>query len=255
MRSDDAIQIARKGRRAGKHFVGGNTQCVLIGRPAERILSDELLRTHISRRSDRHARLRESFGINRFRNTEIRNHHFTLCADEDVSGFDITVNDAFRVCVRERARRLPENPLRLVNRDLQLFLGQAAADFVQRPAFDQAHHEENELPVVLDLVYDNDVVVLQLRRNARFLQKPLGHTRREIQPRLHDLDGHAASKPQVGGDVHHGHAATSDFTSNVVQTDRRGAQAIQQRIARVLTVGEEVCHDGARSMCATVWSG
>ena len=137
---------------------------------------------------------------------------------------------------------------------MSLFLGQATADFVQRTALHQSHDKEDEFLVVPHLVYHDDVVMLQLRRDARFLQKPLGHSRREVEARLHDLDGHASSEAQVGSDVHNGHAATTYLAGNVVETDRRGTQAIKQRIVSVLTIGKEVCHDGASGMCVTVLS-
>ena len=162
--------------------VRGNAQRVLIG-SGTRCDVPELLGAHVRRRANLRARFCHRVAAHRFGNAEVGENYVALHIDEDVRGLDVAVRDPFRVSERQSARRLQQDPTRLLHRKRLARI----AEFVQRTAFDQPHDEENEFFAVLDVVHHNDVGVLQPCRDSRFLQEAFGHALGEGQARVHDF--------------------------------------------------------------------
>ena len=98
-----------KRRPSSQHLVENATKTVYVRSGVDLTIADELLRTHISRRSrtllTRSCKLTHSSQINCARNTEVRDYRM-LARKKDVLGFDIAMNNALLVRVIEPVRGL-----------------------------------------------------------------------------------------------------------------------------------------------------
>ena len=76
---------------------------------------------------------------------------------------------------------------------------------------DAGHHEEHQIPHLVDRVDGHDVRVTQLRGGFGFPQEPRAHVAAERQLRWQQLDRHVPLEAAVAGTVDDAHAAATDL--------------------------------------------
>src|SRR5215470_16038798 len=130
---------------------------------------------------------------------------------EDVRGFDVAVDDVFRVSSVQRVRNLdPE-------RENQVDLYRTPRDKVLQRAPIQKLHGDECLPILLANVVDGaDVRMVQSRRRFRFTPEALQSLRVPGNTLREKLEGHETVESTVLGFVHHTHAATAKFFEDAV---------------------------------------
>ena len=107
---------SRERRLAGEQFVQHAAEAVNVAASIHHV-ARRLLRTHVRRRADRHAGLREHrvvHGAQRFADAEV-GHHGVAVVEHDVLGLHIAVHHTLPVRVVERVRHLAREPQRLVD--------------------------------------------------------------------------------------------------------------------------------------------
>ena len=232
VRRNQLKQVARERWLPRDQLIGRHAQRILIRRRTNRLVG-KLFRAHVERRTDRRPRLRQAAAIDRFRDAEVGKDDVALQVDQDVCRLHIAVDNALGMRIRQRPCRVGEDPLQLVDGDR---VG-SPQQLVKRATADQTHDEEDQLIAALNVMHHDDVRVLQTRRDAGLLQKALGHTRRQHQPRVHHLDGHRTRQFEVLPYIHHRHTPTPELTGNVVHADGSLAQPIEHRVSGVVVIG------------------
>ena len=224
---DQLVQVTGERRLSREQLIGRDAERVLIARRAHRLIG-KLLGGHVDRRPDGGPGFGETVPVHRLGDAEVGEDDLALQVDQDVGRLHIAVHDAFVVRIRERARGLQQEPADLINGNDAGTLTQ----FVQRAALHESHHEVDDLVALMDFVHDDDVRMLQARGNARFLQEPVGHSGREREARIHDLDGDGPLESQITPHIHNCHTTATELARDVVRTERREPQSIKQRIRR-----------------------
>ena len=92
-------------------------------------------------------------------------------------------------------------------------------EMLERPPFEQLHHEEL-LPVVFADVIDRaDVRVIQRRRRTSLALKALRRRRVPQQLRRQELDGHLPAEADIFAAVHDAHATPAKALEDPVMRD------------------------------------
>ncbi len=120
-RIDDMSANERRGRTTGKgrlardHLVGDAAQGVEVDALVEPWIAGGLFGRHVLWCSDRHAQVRDLRRISRDARSQQRlgdskvRDGSRVAGEQDVVGFDVAVDDAFRVRELQRTRDVPEN--------------------------------------------------------------------------------------------------------------------------------------------------
>jgi hypothetical protein len=146
------------------------------------------------------------------RDAEVEHLHGAGLGDEDVVGLEIAVDDAELVRGDERAHDRDDQLDRAADRELLAALDQ----LLQRLALQVLEHHEGRLPVLADLVDDDDVLVAAARGRARLDEEAL----RQLGLRgRQELDRDAATELGVAREVDHAHAALAELADQLVLRD------------------------------------
>ena len=215
-------RVAAERRVAGEQFVKKYTEAVQVRTPVDGLAVD-LLRTHVRRRADEHAGLRETCGRSVLiaRDAEVGEHRRAAVAEHDVRGFQVAMDDA--VCVREieRRRNLYDHRHGIGERN-------AVAHAVgQRAAVEELHADVGHRFVADDVVHRHDVPVRQLGHHAAFEQESLFGLRVfvgcQIAAAAHHLDGHFAVQRALQRQINRRHSARAQGPQNLVTRYLNGA--------------------------------
>ena len=222
LRDDRLRGRAGVGRLSGEHLVQHRAEGVDIAPAVELTVGGGLLGAHVLRRAQRKSGLGETpaAGLgHRARDSEI-GHHRRPMSDQDVFRLDVAVNDATPMGIRQGTRRLGRDADGVVDRELSLALQPVA----QRLPVDERHHVKEKAVRFAGVVQGQNVRVLQSRRHADLLEKPVGADHRRELGAEH-LEGHLAVVPQVAGEVDRGHAPLADLALDGVPVGEGGRQA------------------------------
>ena len=170
---DRVHRVAAERQLSGEHAIAEDPERVLVGAAVHR-LPLGLLRRHVVRRPDDHAGAGEpARRLQRLGDPEVGEHDAAVMVEHDVGRLHVAVDDAARVRVAERARRLPQHALHVIERQRLLLLQHV----LERRPGDVLHHEEVESFLALDAVDGDDVGVVELGRRLRFLLEPFDDLR------------------------------------------------------------------------------
>ncbi len=125
---------------------------------------------------------------------------------EEVSRFQVAVNEAMRVSVCEPDRRLPDQFARLCR-------GKWTATPYQRIeafAFNQFHHQEVRIAGSVGVVSLDNVRVIEPGQRLHLTLKPLGESVAIRQPVMQNLDRHNPVELLLLRPVHRSHSAGTD---------------------------------------------
>ncbi len=87
-----------------EHLVGDHAEGVLVGGAAD-VVREALLRAHVGRRADHHARGGQSLRLGDLGDAEVGDDAPALVVDEDVAGLDVPVHHAVAMGIADGARR------------------------------------------------------------------------------------------------------------------------------------------------------
>src|SRR5207245_2573972 len=135
--------------------------------------------------------------------------------DEDVRGFDIPMDDPFRVRGVQRAGNL--------NPEVQYLLHLQRLTFdavLQRSPFEELHDDEILAILLPDLVNGADVGMVQRGGRACLAVEAFQRCGGLGQFFGEEFQGHVAAQGAVLGLVHHAHPATTQLLQNAVMRDR-----------------------------------
>jgi len=210
-------------RAPGDHLVQDAAKGEDVGARVDAI-AGHLFRRHVPERAEhdvrRRAGDRRSIGaqvgqrVPMERQAEIQNLHRTSSGQEDVLGFQITVDDSAEVRRGQPVGDLRSNP------DSFLPSERAGLDaLAQRLALEQLHHSDGHVVHDGQLVDGNDAGVGERRDRAGFGFEPPAHLRVGRDVRGHDFDGHLACQAGIPGAVDLAHAAGADRLDDFVLGD------------------------------------
>ena len=179
-------------------------------------LSSDLLRGHVVQRSDQEAGLREASVGHRSRDPEVQNLEHLIAVDHQIGRFDITVNHATRVRVREAFAEAFDE-LQLTHRRHR----SVAADYLtERLPVDVLHRDEGQALVFSDVEDGNDVAVSQIGGRSRFSREACPQV---FVVRLSEqLDGNLSLEVRVDCEIYRAHPAARDEFADQVSTDCGG---------------------------------
>ena len=195
-------------RLAGQHFVHHAAQGVDIGTTVH-CFPTSLLRAHIGRRAHGKSGLRDRPRRRRRDRPgypEIGYHRLSG-GEQDVLGFDITVDDVVGVRVAQRRSDLSCDMEGILHRELTL-----PHKTILQCLPVHVWHDEIEQPTGLSRIVERQHMgMLELRNDLDLAEKPVRPKRRR-QFRPEHLDRDLAVVLQVTRKEHHCHAATADLT-------------------------------------------
>ncbi|CAG8865819.1 hypothetical protein PS627_01738 [Pseudomonas fluorescens] len=211
----------RRGQRIGaterqlpdQEFVEHHTQRIQVGTAID-VHAARLLGAHVARRADRETGLGELGAvIQRLGDTEVRQHHSAIDAEQDVGRFHVTVHQPLGMGITQRLGDLPYIQQCLCRR-------QASGDaLLERAAWQVLHGHVVQLADIADVVDGGDMRVRQPRQGAAFAQEALAEGGVGSQARGHDLQSHLALQRALGGQVDAGHGALAKLAVDVEAGD------------------------------------
>ena len=214
-------------RPPGEQLVSHRAKGVDIHAVVEMRIGRRLLRRHVGRRAEGHARRRQgilSRGLtHRLRDAEVHDQRVAT-GEHHVVGLDVAMDHAERVRVRERVGHLAEDAHRLGDRKLADTIEPRA----QRLAVDVRHHVEEKALDGARVVEGQDMRVRQLGRDFDFPEKSLGSERGGELGTEH-LDGDLAPVAHVVGEVDGRHPAGAELADDRVAVGQRGCEPVGGR--------------------------
>ncbi len=224
-RRDDGLRRGAGVRRvAAQHLVQHGAQGVDVAPRVYLPVAGRLLRAHVVRRAERQARLGEPRApglAHRQRDAEVGDQRGAVL-QQDVLGLDVAVDHALPVRVVQRARDLPGQPHRLVNRELLL----AVQPVAQGLSPHVRHDVEQQAVRAARVVQREDVRVLEVGGDADLVEEPLrADDGREVGPQ--DLHGDVALVAQVLAEIDRGHAALAQLPLDAVVLGEGRGQAVE----------------------------
>src|SRR2546423_343230 len=212
--------FASERRFSDQHLVQNAAKTVDVGAAIERLVSKELLGTHI-RWSPRpaHPRARESLNsshVDRARDAEIGDDSVSA-GEQNIFRLDVAVDDSLRVRVRQPIRGLAADLYRRVDWQLPF----AIYSDSQSLAADVRHQIVEQRLDVTRIVEGEDVRVLQPRQHANLAdESELAGVRPLLGVQNFDSD-----LPVVSGvhrEIYGGECALSDLTPDFIAAGKRG---------------------------------
>ena len=242
-----------------QHFEENDAQREDVGRHAG-FFAARLFRRHVcesshneslARREQRRVRRIVAIGERlcpfvQARQSEVEHFDQAIRGDREIARLDVPMDDAGRVCLRQRI-----GGLKCVARGLGDAEAALTKDGVERLARDELHRNEVDALGAADLVDGDDARVIESRSGARFAQKPL--------PGLHvlqlicgqNLDRGIASEHPVDRSVNLTHAAGAQLADELVPLQRTPGQVrVRQEFPGVRTL--YVCRSQGRAWSAWV---
>ena len=135
-----------------------------------------------------------------------------VVGEQDVLGLHVAVQDAGVVGGREGGEHRLDHRQRLGRRHRRFLADQVA----HGQAGDVLHHQEERAVVVAGVEDGDHVVVREPGGGAGLALEAADELLVVGQPLVHDLDGHRAVEPEVGGLVDGGHPAAGDPGAHAV---------------------------------------
>ena len=200
---------ATKRRLPAQHLIGDARERVDVAPRVQRPVTSCVLGAHVPRRADEDAAVCEPIAsgcADGHCDAEV-GQHWLAVVQQDVFGFNVSVQDALAMRVVERAGDRAGDRDRFIDGQFVL----ACQTVAQGLAFDQGHDVIQEPLDRTGIVKGHDVRVLQLRRDADLSKESIGaQQRRQLRPQ--DLHRDLALVLQVGRGKDNRHAAFSQPT-------------------------------------------
>ena len=218
-RHESLCGLGGERRLTSQHLVQSTGQAVLVGPSIQLPFGRCLFGAHVRGRADAHAGARQHLSRAQVRtgagDTEIGEYRNAIL-HEDVFRLHVAMHDTVLVCEHERPRHFAGDTNCI--RDGQLLF----ANHQRVERFARHHrHREVQLPVRLTgIEHGEDVRVLQLRRDANLAPEPVGPDRR-ADLRVKQLERNGLAGRGIRGQIHHSHAASTEFTFDDVASSQR----------------------------------
>ena len=145
-----------------EHLIQHAREAIHVTAPID-VIAAELLGTHVGGGANRHARLRQLLAagvLDHSRNAKVGDNSMAAM-QQYVLWFDVAMDDAEGVRIRQRIRNLTGDRDRVVDRELALALQPTA----QRLALDEGHHIIQQPMRVAGVEHRQDVRMIQPRGN------------------------------------------------------------------------------------------
>ena len=175
-------------------------------------MSRGLLRGHVARCADQHARLCQvAVFLDALGDAEIGNVRLASAIDQDVGGLQIAVQDAALMRVVNRAAHFGQQAHAFTRRSQEprYFAREAVP-------LDELHAEEVAALMLTDLVNGNDIRVIEARRRLDLVVKAVQFARRRKLAGQDHLEGDRPIQADLAGLVDDAHAAAGDFRLQLV---------------------------------------
>ena len=216
---------AGEGRLAREHLVQHASEGVDVRAGGDLPLAHRLLRAHVVRGPQGHARLGHPGPASLAggeRDAEV-GHQRRVIVEQDVLGLDVAVDHAVAVRVVQRGGDLLGDADGIRHGEL-LLAGQA---FAQGLPFDEGHDVEQEAVGLARIEQREDMGVLQVGRELDLGQEPLGadHGGELGAEYLH---GHPTGVADVLGQVDGRHPPGADFALEAIAVGEGRLEAAQQ---------------------------
>jgi hypothetical protein len=218
--------VSRAKARRRQELVEGRSKCEQIRALIDR-QSTYLLRRHIADGPEHNARLRRRRQhrgdcarlcrrpiLRELCQTEVENLDAVIPGDEDVLGLEIAMDDASIVGRGESPRELKRKLDGLASGNRT-----ALHPFPKRLAFEELRHDECRTGLGADVVYGEDVRVVQRRSGARLLLESMEAVEIGCHCRRQHLDGHITSEPRIVRTIHLAHPAGAEDRDDLVRTE------------------------------------
>ena len=197
---------------AGKQLVQHDTQAIEVAAAVD-LFAAQLFRAHVLRGADAGAFTgQRGTGIHGAGDAEIRQQATAIGAAQDVVGLYVAMDHALCMRVVQRTGNVVHDAQR------GMAVERGALRWRDGAELFVLHRDVGGAIGRADVVDGDDVGVVQLRGDARFLQKPFTQYRVGRHGRRQDLQRDLSAQGILRGEVNLGHAARAD--------------GVQQRIAR-----------------------
>jgi hypothetical protein len=212
-------RLARKRQAAGGHAIQDAAKAEQVRAGIDRF-GPGLFGSHVVRRADDFARLREGRGrVGVAGQAEVENLHPSLGRFEpNVRRFDVAMHDAPLVRHAQPRGNFAGDPHRRPERQRLGIL----EPLLERAPLQQLHGEEGNALVLAYLVDRDDVVVLQGGGRLCLAEKPLPRLLVGGLRTAHHLEGDAAAQLRVLRQQHPAHAALTQLVQDLVVQQLRG---------------------------------
>src|SRR5262249_50682514 len=137
--------------------------------------------------------------------------------DENVVRFDVTVDDAAAM----RVRQCPRDLFQQARGDSGRQRSSRSEPLAERFAFDVRHGEEDESACLADAIDRSDVRMRERRGQASFAKKTLADVGAFSERFRKDLDGDEAIELHLAGEVHDTHPASTQLALDRVVASQR----------------------------------
>ena len=198
--------LALERLHAREHLVEHEAQREDVGAVVDGLTRD-LLRRHVLRRAEEHARLRLHARLVHVGDAEIHDLHAAVGQHHDVAGLDVAMDDAALVGEREPFRDGGGDSHRLRRGEAH-----RADEVAKIPSFEKLHRDERRVALAAHVVDRDDRRMADAARGTRFL-----HETRLVQvavlraARERDrLDGHGAAERRILRAIDDAHGAAAE---------------------------------------------
>ena len=212
-------RFAAKRRVTSEQVIKNRAETVDIGCRSDTARIGRLFRRHVVRRAKNRERLREiAFALQPFRETEVAHVRFVSGIEKNICGFQIAMQNAVLVRIRDRAGKLRDQVPRCAR-----FVAIVVDSRGERPAFRELHAVKRRAVVLADGVNRQNAFVFETRRRFRFGAETLDRTRRIQMRRQNHFQRDDARRRTLPGSIHDAHSAARYFVEQLVIFDATAA--------------------------------